>query len=280
MTLDASTPTSGPATQSLVPSAQMQVTLSGYGAALLRLANAAPVLAARDVVNSASYASGAVAPGEIISLFGSAIGPATPAAGEFTNPRLVADSLQGLHVFFDGAPAPVLYASAKQVNTVVPFSVAGRSSTQLQVEYLGALSTPITLPVTPTATGIFSLNGSGRGPTAALNARDGTINSSTNPARRGDYVSIFATGAGVTTPRSVDGLLGSAPLGQPNAGVSVTIGGQPCQLNFAGAAPGLVAGAIQINAQVPAGAPSGPNVPLQVTFGTANSQPGMTVAVE
>jgi len=280
VTLDASTPSSGPAPQSLAPSAQMQVTLPGYGAALLRLANAAPVLAASGVVNSASYASGAVAPGEIISLFGSAIGPATPAPGEFTNPRLLADSLQGLRVFFDGVPAPVLYASAKQVNTVVPFFVAGHSSTQLQLEYLGAVSAPITLPVAPTATGVFSGDGSGRGPAAVLNARDGTIKSSSNPARRGDYVSIFATGAGLTTPASVDGLLGTAPLGQPNAGVSVSIGGLPCQLNFAGAAPGLIAGAIQINALVPEGAPTGPNVPLQVTFGTATSQSGITLAVE
>lgn len=280
VTLDASTPASGPVPQSLTPSSQMQVTLSGYGAALLRLANAAPALASSDVVNSASYASGAAAPGEIISLFGSAIGPATPADGVFTNPRLLANSLEGLHVFFDGIPAPVLYASAKQVNTVVPFSVAGRSTTQLQLEYLGTLSAPITVQVAPTATAVFSLDASGRGQAAVLNARDGTINSSGNPARRGDFVSIFATGAGVTTPASADGLLGSAPLAQPNASVSVKIGGLPCQLNFAGAAPGLVAGAIQINAQVPAGAPTGPNVPLRVTFGSTTSQSGITVAVE
>ena len=280
VTLDASTPATGPAVQSLTPSAQTQVTLPGYGAALLRLSNAAPTLQSSRVQNSASYASGAVAPGEIISLFGSGIGPVEGAGGVFTNPRLVANSLEGLHVFFDGVAAPVLYASAKQVNTVVPFSVAGHSTTQLQLEYLGALSPPITLQVTPTATGVFTLNASGAGQAAVLNARDGSINSSANPARRGDYVSIFATGAGITTPASVDGLLGSAPLGQPNAGVSVSIGGVPCQLNFAGAAPDLVAGAIQINAQVPAGTPTGPNVPLQVTFGTTSSQSGITIAVE
>jgi len=136
------------------------------------------------------------------------------------------------------------------------------------------------LQVTPTATGVFTLNASGRGQAAVLNARDGTVNSSANPARRGDYVSIFATGAGVTTPASFDGLLGSTPLGQPNARVSVSMGGLPCDLNFAGAAPGLVAGAIQINAQVPAGAPTGADVPLQVTFGTYSSQSGITIAVE
>ena len=280
VTLDSATPASGPALQSLSPSSQMQITLPGYGAALLRLANTTPALAATGVVNAASYATGPVAPGEIISLFGSAIGPATAAGGVFTNPRLVANSLKGLHVFFDGVPAPVLYGSSKQMNTVVPFAVAGRSTTQLQVEYLGALSEPITMQVTPAAPAVFSLDASGKGQAAVLNARDGTINSASNPARHSDYVSIFATGAGVTTPASADGLLGSAPLPQPNAHVSVTIGGIPCQLNFAGAAPGLIAGAIQINAQVPASAPSGPNVPLQVMFGSASSQAGITVAIQ
>ena len=279
VTLDAATPASGPALQPLAPSAQMQVTIPGYGAALLRLANTAPSLAAAGVQNAASYASGPVAPGEIVSLFGSAIGPAAAAGGVFTNPRLVADSLEGLHVFFDGVPAPVLYASSRQVNTVVPFGVAGHASTQLQIEYLGVFSSPIVLPVALTAPGVFSLDGSGKGAGAVLN-QNGTVNSATNPAHRGDTVSIFATGAGSTTPASVDGLLGAAPLGMPNAGVSVSIGGLPAQVSFAGAAPGLIAGALQINAQVPQSAPTGTGVPLQVTMGTSVSQTGITVAIQ
>jgi uncharacterized protein (TIGR03437 family) len=87
-----------------------------------------------------------VSPGEIVSLFGSAIGPPTPASLTLTNPRLVANSLAGVQVFFDGVPAPLLYASAEQVNAVVPYAVAGQSVTVLQLEYLGVLSSPITLP--------------------------------------------------------------------------------------------------------------------------------------
>ena len=64
----------------MTPAAQMEVVLAGYGAALLRLANAAPSLPAAGVANAASYAAGAVAPGEIVSLFGTAIGPASPGA--------------------------------------------------------------------------------------------------------------------------------------------------------------------------------------------------------
>ncbi len=281
VTLDAATPLgSGPELQSLTPSAQMQVTLPGYGAALLRLSDASPNLTAAGVVNGASFVSGPVSPGEIVSLFGSGLGPLTPASLTMTNPRLVANSLEGVRVFFDGVAAPLLYASAGQVNAVVPYSVAGQSTTVLQVEYLGALSSAVTLPVAATAPGVFSIAGSGLGPGAILNSQDLSVNSALNPAARGDWVSIFATGAGVTTPASADGLLASAPLPAPNANVSVTIGGLPCPTNFAGAAPGLVSGMLQINAQVPAGVEPGSAVPVQISIGSANSQSAVTVAVQ
>jgi uncharacterized protein (TIGR03437 family) len=280
VTLDAATPASGPLLQLLTPSSQMQVTIPGYGAALLRLANATPTLNPAGVVNGATFQAGPVAPGEIVSLFGSAIGPPMPALLALTNPRLVANSLDGVQVYFDGVPAPLLYASAGQVNAVVPYSVAGKSTTQLQLEYLGALSNPVALQVAATTPGVFSINGSGQGPGAILNTSDGSVNSAARPAPRGDWVSIFATGAGVSTPASVDGFVASAPLPAPSAQVSVTMGGLPCQLNFEGAAPGLVSGVLQINAQVPAGLSPGSSVPVQVRIGSANSSATVTVAVQ
>jgi len=279
VTLDSATPATGPVLQSLTPSSQMQVTIPGYGAALLRLANSAPSLTVAGVVNAATFQSGPVAPGELVSLFGTAIGPPTPAFLTLTNPKLVSNSLQGLQVYFDGAPAPVLYASSTQVNVVVPYAVAGHSTTELQVEYLGAFSSPITLQVAPTAPGIFT-TGSGQGQGAILNASSGTVNSALHPAARGDWVSIFATGAGVTTPASIDGFVSSAPLPMPNAQVSVNIGGQPCPVQFAGAAPSLVSGVVQINAQVPAGVAPGPAVPIQVQFGAITTSPAVTLAVQ
>jgi uncharacterized protein (TIGR03437 family) len=280
VTLDSATVLTGPALQSLTPSAQMQVTLPGYGAALLRLANSTPNLTAAGVVNGATFQSGPVAPGEIVSLFGSAIGPPTAAYLTLTNPRLVANSLEGVQVYFDGVPAPLLYASSKQVNVVVPYSVAGQSSTQLQLEYLGALSNPVTLAVAATAPGVFSITGSGFGPGAILNTNDGSVNSALNPAARGDWVSIFATGAGVTTPASIDGFVASAPLSAPNANVTVSMGGLPCQLNFVGAAPGLVSGVLQINAQVPVGVAPGPAISIQLQIGSAHSSAAVTLAVQ
>ncbi|HTW66321.1 MAG TPA: hypothetical protein VME17_16980 [Bryobacteraceae bacterium] len=280
VTLDALTPGAGPELQSLTPEQSMQVTIPGYGAALLRLANAAPSLTSAGVVNGASFASGPVSPGEIVSLFGSAIGPPTPASLVLTNPRLVANSLEGVHVYFDGVPAPILYASPGQVNVVVPYAVAGESATMVQLEYLGVLSNPVTVPVAEVTPGIFSLAGSGTGPGAILNAQDESINSAANPVSRGAWVSIFATGAGVTAPASVDGMLASTLLATPEARVSVTIGGLPCQVNYAGAAPGFVSGLLQINAQVPAGVTPGPGVPVQITAGSVASPLNITVAVQ
>ncbi len=277
--LDASTPLSGPALVPMTPSAQMQVTLAGYGAALLRLSNASPVLPAAGIANAASYAAGAVAPGELVSLFGTALGPAGPASLALTNPVLVANALEGVHVLFDGVPAPVLYASAGQVNVIVPYSVAGETATQVQVEYLGVLSPPVSIPVAATAPGVFTLNGSGAGSGAILNAADESVNTAANPVARGDWVSIFANGAGVTTPAGVDGLLASGPSYTPNAQISVTIGGVACNLNYKGAAPGFVSGVVQINAQVPAGVTPGNSVPVMIMAGAARSQSGVTLAV-
>ena len=267
VTLNSSTPATGPVPTAMTPAAQMQVTLPGYGAALLRLSNTQPALTAGNVANAASYVSGQVAPGEIVGLFGTALGPPSPAFLSLTNPRLVANSLAGVRVLFDGLPAPVLYASASQVNAVVPFSVAGHTSTQLQVEYLGATTASITLPVSATAPGIFTLDASGKGQGAILNAKDESVNSPANPATVGDYVVLFATGAGSTNPGSVDGWVSAPPLPVPIASVTVKIGGIPCHTNFVGAAPGFVAGLLQINAQVPEGITPGPAVPVEVSIG-------------
>jgi uncharacterized protein (TIGR03437 family) len=148
------------------------------------------------------------------------------------------------------------------------------------VEYLGILSPPVSLPVAATAPGIFTLDALGAGPGAILNAADNSVNSASNPVARGDWVSIFATGAGATTPAGVDGLLPSGPSYLANASVTVSIGGLNCPTNYQGAAPGLVSGVLQINAQVPTGVVPGPSVPVFVSIGGISAQPGVTVAVE
>jgi uncharacterized protein (TIGR03437 family) len=127
---------------------------------------------------------------------------------------------------------------------------------------------------------LYTANAQGSGQASIRNS-DYSVNSAGNPAARGDYVSLYATGGGVTAPASVDGLLATAPYALPaNVPVTVTMGGQTCQVYYAGAAPSLISGAVQINAQVPAGVTPGPSVPLAVTIGGSSAQTGVTLAVK
>jgi uncharacterized protein (TIGR03437 family) len=90
---------------------------------------------------------------------------------------------------------------------------------------------------------------------------------------------IFATGEGATSPVGVDGKLAAVPLPKPVLPVSVKIDGIDAEVAYAGGAPGLVAGVIQINARVPATVAAGNAVPIVIKIGTAESQAGVTLAI-
>jgi uncharacterized protein (TIGR03437 family) len=61
--------------------------------------------------------------------------------------------------------------------------------------------------------------------------------------------------------------------------VSVTIGGKSAEVLYAGAAPGLISGVLQVNVRLPDGIASGA-VPVEVRVGSASSQPGVTISVQ
>jgi uncharacterized protein (TIGR03437 family) len=233
--------------------------------------------AVTSVVNAAGFQSGAVAPGEIISIFGSGIGPATGTSWQFVN-GVALTTLAQTEILFNGTPTPLIYVSATQINAIVPYEVAGSGSVSMQISYQGSLTGVVSLNVAATAPGLFTADGSGSGAGAILNS-DNSLNTAANPAAAGSIVQIFATGEGVTNPASTDGKLQSgATLPKPVAAVSVTIGGQPATVQYAGTAPGSVAGFLQVNAVVPSGLPSGPE-PIVLKVGNASSQAGVTVAV-
>lgn len=231
------------------------------------------------IVNGADYAERPVAPGELVSIFGYGVGPASGAAMN-TQSGTVATQLAGTRVLFDGIPAPLLYTDSNQVNAVVPRSVGGRTSTRVQVEYLGLTSNDLSVPVATSSPGIFTLNGSGTGQAAILN-QDSSVNSAANPAQPGSILVIYATGAGQMNPAVPDGAIPVAdPLPKPIAPVTVTIGSVEADVLYAGAAPGLVAGALQVNARIPAQVVAGPQVSVQLTIGNLTSQAGLTVAIQ
>jgi uncharacterized protein (TIGR03437 family) len=231
------------------------------------------------VVNAASFVAGALAPGELITIFGDGIGPTPPANAQFTADRLsITNQISETRVLFDGIPAPMLYASGGQVSAIVPYGVAGKSGTQMQMEYQGFQSAAVKLDVAPTSPAIFTLDGSGTGQGAILN-QDGTVNGSSAPAPKGSVIVLYATGGGQTNPTGVDGRLGSAPLPRQAAAISVQIGGIDAPASYAGAAPTFPAGVMQINARVPPTVASGVQQIL-VKAGNAISPAGVTVAIQ
>jgi uncharacterized protein (TIGR03437 family) len=229
------------------------------------------------VTNGASNLSGPVAPGEVIVIYGSGLGPAQLAQYQPDSNGLVPSSVGGTSVFLNGAAAPVLYTSANQVAAVVPFGISG-SLAQLYVQNQNLTSAPFNLSVASQIPAIFTL-GSGTGQAAAINNKDGSINGAAHPVKVGDYIQLYITGVGQTSPSGTDGLINAAPLPVPVAPVKVTIGGQTASVNFAGGAPGTVAGVFQVNAQIPAGVTAGTAVPVVVQVGSSNSQPNVTITV-
>ena len=237
-----------------------------------------PTIHSTGVVNGASYLGGGVAPGEIVTLFGNDIGPETLIPFASSADGRIGSSLAGVRVLFDGVAAPLLYVSRTQIGAIVPYAVSGQSSTRVQVEYAGVRSFPVELPVVAANPAIFSLEMSGRGPGAILN-EDGSVNSAANPAEKGSVVSIYATGEGQTDPWGVDGRVAGDRPPKPLLPVSITIGGVPAEIQYAGGAPTLVAGVFQINAVVPSNVPSGRSIPVVLTIGEASSQEGITMAI-
>jgi uncharacterized protein (TIGR03437 family) len=232
------------------------------------------------IVNAASYAGGSVSPGEIVAIFGSGLGPSTLVGLQLDSRGHVSTSLAGTQVLFDGVAAPMIYTQVGQVSVVVPYEVSGKSTTQVQVVYQGQNSNLVSMPVSAVMPGIFTIDASGHGPGAILN-QDGTVNSASNPASVGSYVFVYATGEGQTNPGGIDGKPGDSPAPVPVIQpVTATVGGLTAQVQYAGGVPGLVAGVLQVNVQVPAGVTAGSSVPVVITIGGQSSQANVTVAIE
>lgn len=235
-------------------------------------------LSISGVNNAASNLPGPIAPGEIVVVYGSGLGPSQLTLAHLGADGLYDGALASTSVQFDGIRAPLIYTSTSQVATIVPYEVTGASA-QVTVTYQGQTSASVTVAVAASAPGLFTLGSTGQGQAAAVN-QNGAINTSSTPAAIGSIISLFATGEGQTSPTGSDGKPATAPLPTPNLPVSVTIGGVTVNdLQYVGGATGEVAGLMQINVQIPSGIQTGPAVPVVVQVGSASSQAGVTISV-
>jgi uncharacterized protein (TIGR03437 family) len=209
-------------------------------------------------VNAASFLGGPVAPGEILSFFGSGVGPATPSSnGGFDSGGQLPGTLAGVSATFDQTAAPLFYVSGSQINLQVPYEISGQSQTLLSITYNGSLVANTTLSVARAQPGIF----------VVTNA-DGSVNGPNAPVSAGGTLVIYGTGSGVTT-----GLLRTGAAAPPNSTVpaSVTIAGQAVTPVYSGLTPGSV-GLTQVNVVIPPGIPAGNAIPLQFSINGAATQ--------
>jgi uncharacterized protein (TIGR03437 family) len=195
------------------------------------------------VVNAASLAAGPIAPGEIITVFGSGF------------------SATQTQLLFDGTAATLFYTSGTQINALAPATLSANSISRMSVVVNGTTLAESPTPVASAAPGIFT-TASGTGQAAAINYPEGSMNSASNPAPRGTIVSFYATGQGTSSGT-----------------VTLTVGGYQAQLLYAGPAPGFP-GLMQINAQIPGGFLAPGIQPVVLSIGGAASQAGVTIAID
>jgi uncharacterized protein (TIGR03437 family) len=230
------------------------------------------------VTNAASNLPGSISPGEIVVLYGSGIGPAQLVKAAPGSDGSYGTQLANASVSFNGIPAPMIYAWASQTAAIVPYGITGAFA-QVTVTYQDQTSPAFPVAMASSAPGIFTYDSSGLGPAAAINQDGVTVNTAATPTKIGDIISLYATGEGQTTPAGVDGKAASVPYPYPNLPVTATVGGQDAPVKYAGGAPGLVAGLMQVNIQIPSGIQTGNAVPVVLRVGDAFSPGGVAIAV-
>ncbi len=232
------------AAASLAVDAAGTLHFAGYGGLVSTLSPTA-TLSPRvfGITNSAfGPAGGRIAGAELISIYGPHIGPAIPVTAVPGASGMMPRSLGGVQVSINGSPVPLLYVSDSQVNAVTPLFLSGTTAL-VHVTLNGASTADFAAAVLNAIPEIFR---SGDGTAAAVN-QDGTINSPEHPAPQGSIVAIWATGV-APLGSTQDGLIAASAA---DFGCCEILAPGPANVVYGGVAPGIVAGVVQINFQVP-----------------------------
>jgi uncharacterized protein (TIGR03437 family) len=241
---------------------------SGYGsgttASLVKINPAANPTVIVDSIGPQTNAvavpffySSTIAPGELITITGQNLGPTTTVMAQLDPTNHLPFTVGATSVSFGDYSAPLISVQAGLIVCFAPFEISG--TTQVTVNVDGQSSNSVLVAVQPTAAYFLS----------AIN-QDGTVNSAAHPAPQGSVVTFYLTGLGLTSPLSQDGSVNAPPLPVPASSVSVDIGGNQGQVQFAAAADGLIAGITQINVQIPVA--TYPSNPVYVVIGGAEGQ--------
>lgn len=239
----------------LTPEGDLIIADSGRGR-IFRVRNAAscpanprPQISFGSPLRNGASFSPDISPGTIFSVFGLDLGPETLATAQLSDNSFPTE-VGGTRVLVDGVPAPMIFSLEGQISGILPWGTDPNSAS-VTVEKDGIASSPALVQLRPASPAFFTFDSSGSGPVAALN-QDGTVNTNDNPAAPGSIVVFFATGFGPSDPQSPDGALVQAPLPMLATAPTLRINGTEAELLYAGPAPDLVSGVVQLNARIPA----------------------------
>jgi uncharacterized protein (TIGR03437 family) len=215
-----------------------------------------------SVVNGASFRSQMVSPGSLFSIFGTGLSAQPASAGTVPLPN----SLGGTQVLVNGTPAPLLYVGDNQVNAQMPIDVSPGQAVTFTVTNGGTASNSVIMTVPAAAPGFFTLDGK----EAIVQNPNGSMNTAANPAHPGDVLVVYLTGGGAVNASGPWITGADSPQGASSvkAPYSLTIGGQPADVQYVGLAPGFV-GLYQANFKLPS--LTAGSYPMVLTIGGISS---------
>jgi len=231
-----------------------------------------------QTINSVSTT---VAPGSLISIFGSGLAAGLSVANSVPLSTALSDVSS---VTINGMAAPLMSVSDGQITAQVPWEVVPGPANVIVNRSVGS-SLPMPVQVNAFAPALIALN---LGSLQALATNgDGTITAATgplpgfnaHPATAGDTITFYATGLGTVNPPPLDGAASSDATRLTVSPPTVQIGGAMAPVSFSGLSPQFV-GIYQLSVTVPGGITTGSAVPVVVqTADGSNSNP-VTIALQ
>ena len=266
------------------------LSLIAGGLALLSLAYAqTPAVNPGGVVNAGSYAAEGVAPGSIVSIFGTNLAGSLAVASTIPLSTTLGDVTS---VTFNDIPAPFYFVSGGQINAQLPWNVLPSGTASGPVNVVLARSTGTSAPqsvnVVPSMPGIFTVSQNGLGQAIATDNNDGAISAptgsiagvTTHPISlsSGHALIIWCTGVGPVTPSIENGVAAGSELRNTVAQPKVLIGGVEAQFVYSVLSPQYVS-ENQIGVVPAANTPTGDAVSLQIQVNGVTTSDKVTIAV-
>ena len=236
----------------------------------------APLVESGGVVDAASFTA-PVVPGSLVSIFGANLASGTAFAPAIPLPA----ALGGVSVSFNGIAAPLLFVSPQQINAQLPWDIPATSTASVVVTNGSAVSAPRNVQVAPYAPGLFTIAGYAVAvnPDGSLAAPVNAISGfASHPATPGDSLVLYGSGFGAVNPPATTGDNSADTLRQAATAPTVTIGGVPAVVTFAGLSPQYV-GVYQINVTMPSTALPAAAATVQIEAGGVTSTSPTTIAV-